>query len=177
MLKKTLCLVTLLFTCSTLAVADNCGSAAGNTIIGKVTLNCQNITGSANLTATTMQGKLGVIGDLNANQANLNSIDVVGNVLLQNTTVNGTTHIVGKLEASTTIFKDTIQMDSLSATFNNSTTQGIEINSSRQNQNAFVYLNDNTIVNGNITFTNGNGVVQSHNSKINGKVIGGKITE
>jgi hypothetical protein len=158
---------------STRALADNgCGTAVGNVVMGKVTLQCQQITGNATLTGTTMTGKLTVLGGLTATRATLDSIDVTGNVTLDSSTV-GPAKITGQLVASDSTFKD-IAINSEDVELSHSTTGNIVISSSRANSSPILKLTKKCTVNGNITFTGSPGV-EVNDSKITGKVIGGKV--
>jgi hypothetical protein len=167
-----LTIITTLFFLQAAAAHAECGTLVGNTTLGKVSLQCQNITGTATLTDTTITGLLTISGDLSAQRALLVGLNVVGNVSLDSTTVSGSSTIIGKLDASSSKLTD-VELDGTSATFTTSTVQNILVKSSR-NQAAHIILN-NSVVNGNITFANGNGIVQNNNSKITGKVTGGTI--
>jgi hypothetical protein len=166
-----LIILTLLFLlCATRALADaGCGTAVGNVIMGKVTLQCQQITGNATLTDTTITGKLTVLGGLTATRVKLNSIDVIGNVSLDDSTT-GPAKITGQLIASGSTFKD-IEIQGEDVELNSSTTGNIVITSSRA---PVLYLSKNCTVNCNITFSQSPGVVEMADSKINGKVTGAK---
>lgn len=165
--------ITLLFL-ATHAMADNgCGTAVGNVVMGKVTLQCQQITGNATLTDTTMTGKLTVLGGLTSTRAKLDSIDVTGNVTLDSSTV-GPAKITGQLVATGSTFKD-IEINSEDVKLSNSTAGNIVITSNRANSSPTLQLTKKCTVNGNITFTGSPGVVEVNDSKITGKVIGGTI--
>jgi len=172
MKNKNLASLTALFFLLTPLAHAACGTLVGNTVLGKVSLQCQNITGTATLTDTAITGILTVSGDLNATRASIAGLNVVGNVSLNSTIVSGSTSIIGKLDASTSKFTD-IELEGSSATFSKSTIKNILIKSSR-NETPQIVLN-NTVVDGNITFTSGKGIVQNNNSKITGKVIGGTV--
>ncbi len=159
---------------TTRVLADNgCGTAVGNVVMGKVTLQCQQITGNADLTGTTMTGKLTVLGGLTATRAKLDSIDVTGNVTLTDSTL-GSAKITGQLVASGTTFKD-IEIIGDNIELSHSTTGNIVINSSRGNSSPTLTLSKKCTVNGDITFNGSQGVVLGNDAKITGKIIGGKI--
>jgi hypothetical protein len=173
-LNKYLLLGTLLFLNSQANADGQCASAVGNTIIGKTTIQCMKIVGTASLTNTTMVGLLTLSGDLNATHATLNDLSIVGNVNLQNTTVAGNADITGKLNASDSKLSG-IKLHGEEIILSNSTSQDILIDSSRDSDTSHLVLNNNSIVNGDITFSDGKGIVENHNSKITGKIIGGKL--
>jgi hypothetical protein len=170
-----LAVITFLFLANaTIAIADNgCGTAVGNVIMGKAVLQCQQITGNATLTDTTITGKLSVLGGVTATGAKLDSLDVTGNLSLMNTVVSGPVTVTGLFVASNSTFKDIlVHGDSLQ--LEASTTGNIVIDSSRTNSTPTVQLAKKCTVNGNITFTKTAGVVEMNDSKITGQIIGGK---
>lgn len=169
---KKLILVSLL-SFTAMNVTAKCTEAIANTTMGKITLHCLKITGVVNLNGTTIQKNLDLIGSLNATSAHLNQLNSKGDVILHQTIVSGKTNIQGKLEATNTIFANSIQLTTTSATFYHSTLENLQVTAQKT---AYVYLNQST-VNGNINFTQGHGVVKNNHSTIKGKIIGGKIEE
>lgn len=173
-MKKIFCLASLLLLTSTTIHAEGkCGTAIGNTVMhGATMMQCQKITGAATLNQSTMHGTLTVIGNLSAKQSTLLDIDITGDVNLLMSAVDGKSKITGQLNATKTTFADSIELTGKTATFHTSYTRGIIINSKKP---AYIYLDDHSVVDGDITFTNGDGIVKNTNSIIHGKVIGGKI--
>jgi hypothetical protein len=151
---------------------EKCAEVSGNMIVGKASLTCSKIKGSATFKGSTFTGKLDITGPLKANDAKLTAINVTGNVTLDHSVVSGVANITGELTASDTVFKDKLQVTTATVTLNGGTAEDIEIKS---HKTAYLYLNDGSIVNGNITFKNGNGVVKNNHSTIKGKVVGGKV--
>jgi len=168
----------LLIAAATNTIAGKkCARAEGNMIVGKVTMDCLDVKGSAKFNQTTIKGALHINGPLTAKSSSLNRINIVGNTVLHDSTVSGLANVTGSLEASDTAFKDNIQASSQSVTLNHSTVRNIKIKSDKPHQITYVYLNDNSVVSGNITFVGGKGVVKNQRSKVLGKIIGGKILE
>jgi hypothetical protein len=156
-----LAVITFIFLASsTYAIADNgCGTAVGNVIMGKAVLQCQQITGNATLTDTTITGKLSVLGGLTATGAKIDSLDVTGNISLMNSTINGPTTVTGQFVASNSTLKDIlVHGDSLQ--LEASTTGNIVIDSARTDSTPTVQLAKKCTVNGNITFMKTAGVVE-----------------
>lgn len=169
-------IIYLLFSLITIDVTanENCTRAMSNMTVGRVTLRCLNLTGIANFNGTTIQENFDITGSLSATAAHFNNLNAKGTVILDHSIITGITHIQGLLEASDTTFLNDIQITTNSATFKHSTTKNIKVISKTPAQ---VYLDNNSVVEGNIEFTEGHGVVKNHNSKITGKVMGGKIVE
>lgn len=165
-------LLSLVFTSTNSIASEKCAQAMGNMIVGKVTMNCLKVKGTAKFNNTTIKENLDVMGSLNATSANLNSLTIKGQVTLDKSKVSGVVNIQGMLEASDTTFGDKILLETQSATFKHSTMKGIKITSTKP---ATVYLNDQSTVDGDIEFTHGDGIVKNNGSKITGKVIGGKL--
>jgi hypothetical protein len=166
----------LLISCPLTAFAETkCAEVSGNMIVGKVTLGCTNIQGSATFKTSTFTGKLDVAGPLKANASNLAEVDVAGDVTLDNSVVSGTAKITGDIIATDTTFKATLQAFTHSITLIGSTAEDIEITPSKPHEAAYLYLNAGSTVNGNITFKNGHGIVKNNHSTLKGKVTGGKI--
>ncbi|MDR3478527.1 MAG: hypothetical protein P4M14_10910 [Gammaproteobacteria bacterium] len=168
--------VSLALTATASFAEEKCGEAKGNMIVGKVTLQCLKITGTAKFDGTTIAGNLHITGPLEAKSAKLSSLKVAGVVTLTDTTVSGPVNIAGTLEAKNTTFLDKILFQGKSASFTHSTLKDIEI-TSKASQKTTIYLEDDSVINGNITFKNGNGLVKNHHATLNGKIIGGKMAQ
>ncbi len=168
-------LLSLLLTSTSIFAADKCTHSAGNMVVGKVTMQCLVVAGSALFNGTTIKGSLKVAGSLNANSAMLNNVDVTGSMNINNSNIDGSTKITGALEATDTSFLDKVQITAISSIFNHCITKNIFVSSSKSGKPAYLYLNNHSVVNGNITFVNGNGIVKKNDSEINGDVVGGKV--
>ena len=153
---------------------EKCGDAVGNVIMGKVSLGCMRIAGTAKLDGTTLKGMLRVAGPLDAKSTHLTSLQIAGKTNLADSIITGPVHIAGPLEATNTTFQGTVKLSAKSAMFSHCTLKDIEITSDKAGQAALISLENGTTVTGNITFVNGNGVVKNSHSSIAGKVIGGK---
>jgi cytoskeletal protein CcmA (bactofilin family) len=166
-------LASLTFT-NTVLAADKCAEASGNMTVGKVTLQCLKVIGTAKFEGTTLEGALNLTGPLEAKSTHFSSLKIMGNAILTDSTVTGIVKITGGLDAKNTIFLDKIVINGKSALFSHSTLKDIDI-IAKARQKASITLEDESIVNGNITFTTGNGIVINHHATLNGKIIGGKM--
>jgi hypothetical protein len=159
---------------TTLSSADPCGTALGNTTIEKATLQCLDLTGKGIFNMATMLGKLTIVGSLDATKSTFNTLDVTGNVTLQFVTVGGNAKIIGALNATDSSFLADLVLNTQTVNLTRTNAKNITLNTERDHEVPVFVITDSTIT-GNITFSSGNGIVQNHNSKITGKVIGGKI--
>ena len=169
-MKKTVLLLATLQTlaCTPALAADKCANAIGNITIGKVTLGCMIITGSANFTKTELTGPLVLKGKLEAMESTLMEIQVAGPVSLTMTSVNGKASIVGPvLEATKSSFAQSLDFTGDAIRLNKTTTRNITINSQHP---VTLSLTDVT-VNGDIRFTHGKGTVENNHSSIHGQVL------
>ena len=122
------------------------------------------------------QGKMDSIsvnGPLTINSTTLNSVSVNGTVTANQSKIGNLT-INGVLTAVSSNF-NTVNIKG-NAYFTNSKINNINVTQSPWFGSYKIYLRSNTVVNGNIVFTKGHGIVyQSKNAKIVGTIIGGRI--
>jgi hypothetical protein len=175
--KNLLVLPTILLICSSIDTfaAEKCAEVSGNMIVGKAKLTCTTIKGSATFTGSTFTGKVDIIGPLKADTTKLEEIKVTGNVTLNHTIVSGAAQIKGNVTATDSAFKEKLQATSASITLNDSIAEDIEITANKPHATMYLYLNEGSTVNGNITFKNGNGIIKNNHSTLKGKVTGGKM--
>ncbi len=104
-IKKVFVIILISSTLSTLAEAK-CAEVMGNMVVGKVTLGCANIIGSATFKASTFTGDLNITGPLKADSAKLAGLHVIGDITLNHSIVSSTTQVVGNITATDTTFKE-----------------------------------------------------------------------
>lgn len=155
---------------------DVCTWSPANVICGNGTIPSLDAKGNAMLDHTTVQGITHIVGTLQTNGVSLNTLVVTGSSNLNETTVQGTSKIVGFMSASSSNFNGKITVTSDITHFDHTKTTDIEIIGNGHVEK--ICLNNNSIVNGSITFDEGNGLVISNTgSVISGKVNGGKIVK
>jgi len=97
-----------------------------------------------------------------------------GPVVMNGTTVDNQTNIAGPLAATDSKFAGLLTIATDILTLSNSKAANITIKSVAKTQS--LYLKEGTVISGDVTFQGDNGTVYlSGNSKVDGKVIGGKI--
>ncbi len=158
------------------AYADVCNFNPGSVTCGKGTIENLNGNGMVSINGTKITGTTAVNGMLNADDAHLNAMDINGSAILFKCTVNSEVKIKGALKASSSRFKSSIEIYSdYTRLVNTNVHKNINIHRNYGSRQKLL-LEDNSEVNGDIVFENGNGtVVLDQSSKILGNVIGGKI--
>ncbi|MBP6740716.1 MAG: hypothetical protein KA146_12040, partial [Leptospiraceae bacterium] len=168
----------------------------GITNLGEETISSITIHGPATMNGTKILELVEVNGTLNANKANINKLTLNGNfegldihlkegmingtVSLRKSKVSGIITVYGLLTASECEFSNAIMIDSTEVHFSKSTLQDINVLNSATNPTVQkIYLKENTILKGKISFKSGKGeVIISGKSTITAsQVIGGKITQ
>lgn len=164
--------ITLMF--STLnSYAGQCIESAGKVSYGNEIIPCLKVAGKATLNGTTVQGLTRISGSVFAKNANLNQLNVSGKADLTGTMINGTGEISGLLTTFKSQVLGDLTISSNTVELESTTTKNITINPGGLEQ--VLYLT-NSIVEGNVIFTSGNGVVYLRGaSQVTGKIIGGKI--
>lgn len=156
--------------------AGVCQKYPGTTICGKGEVDNVVAYGVATLNDTTVLQKTDVSGTLTATDANLNMVNSKGNTTLQKTTVNGSNHFFGGLQTNGSTFKKTLTISSTSVTLTDTKTVDVSLGDIKPVVTQELYLKGNTLINGDITFKQGHGIVYlSGNAQISGKVSGGKV--
>lgn len=155
--------------------ADVCKIEPGSVTCGKGTVSELSGNGMVTVSGTTVTGDTNVNGLLRADDANFGSLQVNGSASLTECTINNTADIKGTLNASSTKFENILDVySSLSRFINSKMNNNLHIHHNDAKKQ-LVYLDNNTEVNGDIIFDDGNGeVVVRGGSKIAGKVIGGQ---
>lgn len=175
---------------------QNASVRYGITNLGEETISSITIHGPATMNGTKILELVEVNGTLNANKANINKLTLNGNfegldihlkegkingtVSLRKSKVSGIITVYGLLTASECEFLNSIVIDSTEIHFSKSTLQDINVINNATNPTVQkIYLNDNTILKGKISFKSGKGeVFASGKSTITAsQVIGGKITQ
>lgn len=175
---------------------QNASVRYGSTNLGEETISSITIHGPATMNGTKILELVEVNGTLNANKANINKLTLNGNfegldihlkegmingtVSLRKSKVSGIITVYGLLTASECEFSNAIMIDSTEIHFSKSTLQDINVLNSATNPTVQkIYLKENTILKGKISFKSGKGeVIISGKSTITAsQVIGGKITQ
>lgn len=173
----------------------------GATFYGPVTLSNKefdhlNAKGPTTLEGVTVTGPLEVFGPLTIKDSKIKNLTVMGPltakkltmvsgeingpVKLDRSQVEGKITINGPLTAEECKFKDTIDIATTKMTLEHSTATHIHVrkNDSWLDKPQKIYLTSKTIVNGDITFEAGNGLVYlKKGSTLKGEVKGGKKIE
>lgn len=175
-MKKTLIsAITLLV--SSLSLANNvCQQNYGQTVCGSGVVKNVSSNGTATLNKTVVTGKASINGSLHAQSAKIAYLSVNGTATIKDSIISKSAIINGTIHASQSTFLSDLIIASNTSTLNQSVTKNIYINKSSNNSNQEIFLNDHSIIDGDINFKSGGGIVYlSHGSKINGTVIGGKV--
>lgn len=168
----TLCLTGIVTT----ANAGVCHIVPGSVTCGQGIVNSLSGNGMVTINGTTVSGSTLVNGLLNADDANFHSLDINGSTKLTQCIINDVASIKGSLTASSTTFEKTLMVYSSEIRFINSKVSNNlrlgHIDSKKQ----VVYLDNFSEISGNIIFEDGEGeVILKGQSKIGGKVIGGRV--
>ena len=175
----------ILFSCLTLCgavYAENpCQSTSGPygpmTCSGGITPSIS-ANGPVTMTDTIVEQTAQVNGDLTAEKVTFGSLTVNGKVTLHTVLVKGSTVISGDLSAQKTTFQDTLTISTNTVQLADCHTADLIIDNSGDGivSPQILHLSEGSIVDGDVTFKAGDGIVRmSPDSKITGKVIGGKV--
>jgi hypothetical protein len=166
-----------LLVCAQISFAYSVCSRTGSiTECGAGKLDELDVAGKATLNETTVTGDTHIAGMLNAKNANLNTLNIAGKATFFTSHVRGAAKISGLLASCNTSFNKKITISSDKAYFDHSEANEIEVNPGGDTQ--VVYLGNNTLVKGNISFSSGHGlVVIDSTSRVIGRVIGGDISQ
>lgn len=167
----------LLLSLGSAAYANVCSSVPGSVTCGNGSLDRLSGNGIVTLNSTTVTGPTTVNGVLSAEGANFETLDVNGSADLSNCIVNQSGNIKGALSAQSTKFRSILNVySSTTKLINTKITTDLHIHHT-DSKKQVVYLEKSTEISGNIIFDDRNGVVIiSKDSKISGKVVGGKIS-
>lgn len=180
-MRKILLLITCLTILSTTYADDPCQSSSGPygpmTCTGGITPSIS-ANGPVTITDTIVEHGAQVNGVLNAEKATFGSLTINGKVILRSVLVKGTVTVAGVLSAEKTTLQDTLTISTNAVHLTACHTADVIIDNSGDGIVApqILHLSGGTVVDGNVTFKGDEGIVQlGPNSKITGKVIGGKI--
>lgn len=134
------------------------------------------VKGPVEVTELTVNGRSDIGGSLEAKKSHFQDLKVKGPTEVNELTVKGETNILGPFEAKKSHFQninvtaDTISLEDVEA-------KDIVIKGSRSMEQV-LQLNGKTVINGNITFKSGKGIVEQGPSvKIQGEVKGGTVNK
>ncbi len=131
-------------------------------------------------------------GDTRCGEGEVDLLEVEGPLKLVNTSITdtlfsqgrtflklakiNTSNLIGFVEATHSIFKDTIELDSAKAIFTQCKTKDILVDSSNHRISRLIL--DGTFVDGNIKFSDKKGVVElKNNAQVTGQVYGGMVIQ
>jgi cytoskeletal protein CcmA (bactofilin family) len=155
---------------------ETCSILSGNMTCHGGTINKLTANGIVKVGSTVITGPTVVNGLLSAANANFMTLEVNGSAHLTECVIMANAQIKGYLSATATRFEGQLKIYANAATLSNSKVLGdLHVFSNKPNKH-LVYLENGSEVTGNIIFNNGNGeVIVRENSRIHGKVLGGKI--
>jgi hypothetical protein len=154
---------------------DVCKTSAGTTFCGSGTTKNVDAVGYVNIDGTTITDHLGVMGKVSAANANIGSVKCIGEMSIKGSVIQNGFEIIGFVNAASTNFLGSIEITGPETTFDGSSMKNITIKRA-EHSGEKIYLEGNSVVNGNIVFESGNGyVIENNGSSISGKVIGGQI--
>ena len=179
---------------SSVSYASVCSGGLGTQNFSNIILDCISNTGTVNLSSSSVNGDvhntgnlklssstiLGStynVGTLKADNSKLNNINITGNVSLSNNSIiTGISYITGILNSNKSQLSSII-INSDNIAITDSIVKGnIEVNPSDQNKNIQKLYLSSSQVNGDITFTGGNGEITIENSStVTGKITGANI--
>lgn len=162
------------------------------------------INGPLNFTALKIKGKTEISGTFSGEDAELSDVvihgpfegskiiaknlQVDGDVTLEDFKIDGNVNINGPLKAKNGSFKDinsvyapiafySVTLNNINVKKTNHQDGGDNTNSDDNTNNYEIKLAGNTVINGNITFESGKGVVfiRDKTAQLKGKVIGGTV--
>lgn len=133
--------------------------------------------GDISLKGTTVTSKTeATTGNFSAKDSTLNNLDITtGNADIKNSTLDGKINITtGFMTIKDSQLKQNAEFAAAWVNLKNTTTKGV-VMSSDSTKPLCLNLYDNTTVDGDITFSNGNGLIYVENgSKVTGNIHGGK---
>lgn len=151
-----------------------CSRMGAITECGEGKLSDLHIAGKATLKGTTVLGDTHIAGMLNATNVNLNTLYVAGKASIDRSQIRGKAKISGLLISCKNKFAHKLTISSDKTYLEETESGDIEI--SRGGDTQVLYLGNQTVIHGNITFTDKHGLVLlDKTSKIEGHVIGGYL--
>lgn len=152
----------------------------GNTVSSHMLVhNALRTIGIFHVDNSQFDSKATITGDVQGGHNVFNAdTSMTGDVTLSSETFKGLSTITGKVYAELSQFSGVLTLNACQAEFSQSSTSQIQMTRQRDCPDDVekLYLKAKTIVNGNITFTGGNGQVYlSKDSLIKGQVTGGTV--
>jgi hypothetical protein len=140
--------------------------------------NTVNVSGGTQLFTSKVQGALQVSGKLQATKTQFNdAVDVSGSMVCTHCTFAKLVTVSGGLKATHSVFKGDVSISGSKVYFSSSELNNIVIEKNNDLQPQQIILDNHSMVHGDISFVSGNGsVILTGTSKIEGKVIGAKVT-
>lgn len=159
-----------------IASASVCTIEPGSVTCGQGSVTDLSGNGMVTVNGTTILEATTVNGLLKANEAQFGSLQVHGTASLSECIINHTADFKGTVTASSSQFKDSLDIYSnLSRFINTKVENNIHVHHT-DNPKQVVHLEKNAIVSGDIIFDDGHGeVIVRGKSNVLGKVIGGEI--
>ena len=194
MKKMVYLLIFLAMSCSSMLAFANdvCVRTLATVNCGKGVLDNLSEGGFVNIDGTTVKNNTQVEGVFSIKNADLNNVNLSGTGTITDTGVRGdfvgegavsvaniqftsVFKFKGSMSANATTFLNLVELTIEKATFKNSGVKSILVHKTGHS-NEIIYLEDHTVVNGDVTFESGNGIVmESSGSSVTGVVSGGKI--
>ena len=153
----------------------NCTKSFGSLHCGADTEENISFSGNVTLDGTTVTNNLDVNGQLHAISANISKANISGNSDFSQAVISKKCNITGYLKADKSNFIADIVANTNKLELNKTKTNNIVVKSNN-GEKAIVMLNNST-VQGDISFSSGNGEVINNNSTIKGRVSGGVVTK
>lgn len=178
---KKLILIAIMLAANVVFAGDPCQSTSGPygpMICGGGVTNSVYSNGSVSMQDTIVRQATQINGQLLAEKVVFNTLTVNGKVSLQHSVVQGEANLSGFMSAFKTTFGDTLNIASNYLKLSACHTADIIVSASGDGVSGTqtIDLTDSSLVDGDITFKANDGVVNlGPNSKITGKVLGGKI--
>lgn len=150
-------------------------TTVGNKEIKDTEVNSIYHVGPVNLINIKVVDTMEVSGLVEIQNSNINNLNISGVAKILNSVIYGNCF---KVAGFVKIMHSQIHCPTILGTqqveISCTTIQEITINNNSENIKGTLILN-NSIVNGNIIFKSGNGIVKSYSSEINGEIIGGTL--
>jgi len=170
-----LTIFTVFLTITGVAKAEEVCSRVGPiTECGEGKLSQLDVAGKVTLRGTTVLGNTHIAGILKATNATLKDLELAGKAKLVTSKVQGNARVSGYLLACNSNFTNKLIISSDHTRIENTIIPSIKI--SPGNREQVLYLANNSLIKGDITFESGRGMVlMDQTSQISGKVKGGYI--
>lgn len=150
-------------------------ATVGNKEVKDTELNSIYHVGPINLINTKVIDAMEVSGPVEIQNSNINNLNISGVAKILNSVISGDYFkVAGLVKIICSQINCPTMLGTQQVEISCTTIQEITINNNSENIKETLILN-NSIVNGNIIFKSGNGMVKSYSSQINGEIIGGTL--